>query len=55
MGSTLPRRTPGASGRSRAIPEPQAGAPSRTLRLRTAGGWATFTRLAPGLTPEAEE
>ncbi|GAA3123361.1 hypothetical protein GCM10020254_83170 [Streptomyces goshikiensis] len=55
MGSTLPDAPPvpaDARGRYRS---PQAGAPSWTLRLRTAGGWATFTRLAPGLTPEAEE
>ncbi|MFE2128656.1 hypothetical protein [Streptomyces amritsarensis] len=45
MGSTLPRRTPGASGRKHSTtPEPQPGEPSRSLRIRAAGGWKRFVR-----------
>lgn len=44
--SELPRRSPGASGRTFTPPEPQPGAPSRALRLRAAGGWEKFMRRA---------
>ncbi|WEH37003.1 hypothetical protein PZB75_28780 [Streptomyces sp. AM 4-1-1] len=40
--SELPRRAPGASGRTYTPPEPQVGAPSRALRLRAADGWEKF-------------
>lgn len=42
--SSLPLRAPGASGRTRGIPEPQPGTPSRELRKRAAGGWEKFMR-----------
>ncbi|MFC5800506.1 hypothetical protein [Streptomyces formicae] len=51
----LPRRTPGASGRTHTpAPEPQPGGPSRALRIRAASGWERFMRRA-GTHPEAEE
>ncbi|MFD4243277.1 hypothetical protein ACFWP3_17000 [Streptomyces sp. NPDC058525] len=55
MDSTLPRRTPGTSGRKIAIRETQPGAPSRALRLRAAGGWEKFMRRADMPTPEEPE
>jgi len=42
--SELPRRNPGASGRTYTVPEPQPGAPSRALRERAASGWEKFMR-----------
>ncbi|MCX4867405.1 hypothetical protein OIC43_30495 [Streptomyces sp. NBC_00825] len=42
--SGLPRRNPGASGRTYTPPEPQWGAPSRALRVRAADGWERFMR-----------
>ncbi|MFD9220291.1 hypothetical protein ACFWDI_09820 [Streptomyces sp. NPDC060064] len=42
--SELPRRNPGASGRTYTPPEPQPGAPSRALRVRAASGWEKFMR-----------
>ncbi|MGW7366654.1 hypothetical protein ACWGI8_25255 [Streptomyces sp. NPDC054841] len=42
--SELPRRIPGASGRTYTPPEPRPGAPSRALRVRAAGGWEKFMR-----------
>ncbi|WP_183068966.1 hypothetical protein [Streptomyces sp. gCLA4] len=50
---SLPQRTPGYSGRERAAPEPAPGAPSRSLRVRAAGGWEKFMRRS-GVTPEDE-
>ncbi|MFB7517219.1 hypothetical protein [Streptomyces sp. NPDC056144] len=50
--SDLPRRTPGASGRTYMPTEPQPGAPSRALRLRAAEGWERFMRRAESR-PEA--
>ncbi|MER6218250.1 hypothetical protein ABT213_29890 [Streptomyces sp. NPDC001674] len=44
--TSLPRRKPGASGRTLAIQEPSPGAPSRALRVRAAGGWEKFMRRA---------
>ncbi|WP_167739595.1 hypothetical protein [Streptomyces subrutilus] len=44
MTQPLPRRAPGASGRQYTVPDPQPGAPSRSLRLRAAGGWVKFMR-----------
>ncbi|MFD3996155.1 hypothetical protein [Streptomyces sp. NPDC058583] len=44
--SDLPRRTPGASGRTYSSPEPAPGAPSRALRMRAAAGWVKFMRRA---------
>ncbi|MFF3085613.1 hypothetical protein ACFVRB_11250 [Streptomyces nojiriensis] len=44
MTQHLPRRAPGASGRQYTVPEPLPGAPSRTLRIRAAGGWQRFQR-----------
>ncbi|MDX2560159.1 hypothetical protein PV371_10925 [Streptomyces sp. TX20-6-3] len=44
--SDLPRRTPGASGRTCNSPEPAPGAPSRALRMRAAAGWVRFMRRA---------
>lgn len=41
--SGLPRRNPGTSGRTYTPPEARPGAPSRALRVRTAGGWERFT------------
>ncbi|MFD9100280.1 hypothetical protein ACFVZN_04325 [Streptomyces virginiae] len=43
---SLPRRKPGASGRTLAIQEPRAGSPSRSLRVRAAGAWERFMRRA---------
>ncbi len=40
----LPRRNPGAGGRTYTPPEPQPGAPSQALRVRAAGGWEKFMR-----------
>ncbi|WP_181923909.1 hypothetical protein [Streptomyces inhibens] len=42
--SELPRKNPGASGRTYTPPEPQPGAPSRALRVRAASGWEKFMR-----------
>ncbi|MFI9746767.1 hypothetical protein [Streptomyces sp. NPDC052494] len=42
--TTLPRRTPGATGQRHAIPEPRHGMPSRELRKRAAAGWERFLR-----------
>lgn len=42
--SGLPRKNPGASGRTYTLPEPLPGAPSRALRVRAAGGWERFMR-----------
>lgn len=42
--SELPRRKASAAGRTHAEPESQPGAPSRTLRLRAAGGLKKFMR-----------
>ncbi|MFI9241489.1 hypothetical protein ACIGXF_02625 [Streptomyces sp. NPDC053086] len=42
--SELPRRNPGASGRTYTPSEPQPGAPSRALRVRAASGWEKFMR-----------
>ncbi|MFC9791275.1 hypothetical protein ACFVJI_01340 [Streptomyces sp. NPDC127584] len=44
--SGLPRRDPGATGRTYPPPEPRPGAPSRALRVRAAGGWERFMRRA---------
>ncbi|MGE7385600.1 hypothetical protein ACQKM2_08985 [Streptomyces sp. NPDC004126] len=41
---SLPRRKPGASGRTLAIQASAPGAPSRALRVRAAGGWEKFMR-----------
>ncbi|MEU8776525.1 hypothetical protein [Streptomyces sp. NPDC048606] len=42
MTPSLPRRKPGASGRTLAIQEPSPGTPSRALRVRAVGGWEKF-------------
>ncbi|WP_326612432.1 hypothetical protein OG949_26795 [Streptomyces scopuliridis] len=42
--SELPRRNPGARGRTYTPPEPQPGAPSRALRVRAASGREKFMR-----------
>ncbi|MFF4078281.1 hypothetical protein ACFYZN_02610 [Streptomyces sp. NPDC001777] len=42
--SGLPRRNPGARGRTYPPPEPRRGAPSRDLRVRAASGWERFMR-----------
>ncbi|MEU2430372.1 hypothetical protein ABZ611_12775 [Streptomyces sp. NPDC007861] len=42
--SELPRRNPGASGRTYTPLEPRPGAPSRALRVRAADGWEKFMR-----------
>ncbi|MGW1804151.1 hypothetical protein [Streptomyces sp. NPDC002078] len=42
--SELPRRNPGASGRTSMPPKPQPGSPSRALRVRAASGWEKFMR-----------
>ncbi|MCY0938525.1 hypothetical protein [Streptomyces sp. H34-S4] len=55
MDSTLPRRTPGPSGRQRAVPESLPGAPTRALRIRAASGWEKFMRLAEVRDQEATE
>ncbi|WP_187645461.1 hypothetical protein [Streptomyces sp. TRM49041] len=50
--SELPRRAPGASGRTYTPMEPQPGAPIRDLRLRAADSWEKFMRRAESR-PEA--
>ncbi|MEV7544912.1 hypothetical protein [Streptomyces sp. NPDC089915] len=63
MSSTpaLPRRKPGASGRTFDAQEPDPGAPGRALRARAGEGWERFMRRteidtrqeAEGDTPES--
>ncbi|MFE2555507.1 hypothetical protein ACFXGT_05635 [Streptomyces sp. NPDC059352] len=52
--TTLPRRTPGATGRRHTPPEPQHGVPSRELRKRAAGGWERFMRRFAVEQPDVE-
>ncbi|WP_282697570.1 hypothetical protein [Streptomyces sp. CC208A] len=42
MDSSLPHRTPGASGHEHGVPRPEYGIPSRELRERAAEGWERF-------------
>ncbi|MFF4496039.1 hypothetical protein [Streptomyces sp. NPDC001546] len=42
----LPRRKPGASGRTFEVQEPEPGAPDRSLRARATEGWERFMRRA---------
>ncbi|MFE3861077.1 hypothetical protein ACFXPT_11670 [Streptomyces goshikiensis] len=53
MDSPLPSRTPVPEGRQHATPDPRPGAPSRTLRIRAAGGWERFMRRSE-MQPEDE-
>ncbi|MEU8437656.1 hypothetical protein AB0F18_33120 [Streptomyces sp. NPDC029216] len=41
---SLPRRKPGASGRTFDLEEPEPGTPRLALRARAAEGWARFMR-----------
>ncbi|MEU3407109.1 hypothetical protein ABZ766_24635 [Streptomyces sp. NPDC006670] len=43
---SLPRRKPGASGRTVETQEPDPAAPGRALRARAAEGWQRFMRRA---------
>ncbi|MFD5417183.1 hypothetical protein ACFWJT_03940 [Streptomyces sp. NPDC127069] len=43
---SLPRRKPGASGRTFEMQEPDPAAPGRALRARAAEGWERFVRRA---------
>ncbi|MER8232340.1 hypothetical protein [Streptomyces sp. NPDC094049] len=52
--TTLPRRTPGATGHRHAIPEPRHGTPSRELRKRAADGWERFIRRFADEEPDEE-
>ncbi|MFF4583510.1 hypothetical protein [Streptomyces sp. NPDC001389] len=53
---SLPRRNPGASGRTFDLQEPDAAAPGRAPRARAAEGWERFMRRADIDTrQEAEE
>ncbi|WP_162793142.1 hypothetical protein [Streptomyces globosus] len=52
---SLPRRKTGASGHTLAIQEPIPGAPSRSLRVRAAGGWEKFMRRSSVTAEKAAE
>lgn len=41
---SLPRRKPGASGRTFELQDPDAAAPGRALRARATEGWERFMR-----------
>ncbi|RKT08467.1 hypothetical protein BX286_6565 [Streptomyces sp. 3211.6] len=43
---SLPRRKPGASGRTFEMQEPGPASPGRALRVRAAEGWERFVRRA---------
>ncbi|MFJ3637649.1 hypothetical protein [Streptomyces sp. NPDC090112] len=54
--SELPGKAPAARGRTCTLTEPQPESPSRSLRIRAAGGWERFMRRAEiSLRQEAEE
>ncbi|WP_179199643.1 hypothetical protein [Streptomyces sp. NRRL B-24572] len=55
MDSSLPHRTPGASGHEPGVPGPEHGVPSRELRERAAGGWERFLRRFAGERPDRED
>ncbi|MYS07854.1 hypothetical protein GTW71_15770 [Streptomyces sp. SID6041] len=52
MDSSLPHRTPGASGHEHGMARQEYGVPSRELRKRAAGGWERFLRRFAGERPD---